>query len=186
MAKCIRCGGSFLLHKKVKLQDAEICSKCFYELGFDKGYLLISNMYPYEKIKDGIDAYYENERKNEGIEAAKEKAIRSVSVGITNYGQERDLICTEEERAIFEELELMVDGMDLPAPLQLVRVSDNYVSAKIGDWDLARIKYTNRAKWILFPTVERSDAKHPLEDTSDVTDLEDIVAESVEHIVKYF
>lgn len=105
---------------------------------------------------------------------------------ITNYGQERDLICTEEERAVFAQIEQICGGLQLPAPLRLVRVSDNYVSAKVGDWDLARIKYTNRAKWIMLPVVEAGQKKHPIESPEDVSQFAQTIADSVEHIKKYW
>jgi hypothetical protein len=101
-----------------------------------------------------------------------------------NYGQERDLICTEEERAVFTELEAVCSGLDLPDPLRLVRVSDNYVTAKIGDWELARIKYTNRAKWIVLPI--KSNDKLRIGAPEDVAIFSDDIVSSVEHIVKYF
>lgn len=41
-----------------------------------------------------------------------------------NYGQERDLVCTEEEREIFNRI---VDEFP-DESLRLTRVSDNYVS----------------------------------------------------------
>lgn len=99
---------------------------------------------------------------------------------IQNYGQQRDLICTEEEREIFEKIKEMSG-----AGLDLVRRSDNYVTASLGEWDLARIKYTNRAKWIQFPIFDRGSAKHKIEDVNDVSAFTDLITESVEHIRKY-
>lgn len=99
---------------------------------------------------------------------------------IQNYGQQRDLICTEEEREIFEKIKEMSG-----AGLDLVRRSDNYVTASLGEWDLARIKYTNRAKWIQFPIFDRGSAKHIIEDVNDVSAFTDLITESIEHIRKY-
>ena len=103
-------------------------------------------------------------------------------MGITfaNYGQERERIATEGELEIFEALR-SVTGRD---DLELVRKSDNYVSAVIGDWDLARFKYTPRAKWIQFPT-EAKPPKHKLDSPADVADLSDMVLSSLELIEKY-
>lgn len=42
---------------------------------------------------------------------------------------------------------------DPDGQLLLVRKSDSYVMAAVGEWDLARFKCTERAKWIMFPTV---------------------------------
>lgn len=179
--KCLRCGNSFLWHRKVKLKDAEICIDCFKELGFDKNDLLTASIYAYDAIKDGKQTYYANKRKKALID----EAVASVSVTVSGAGRERDLVCTEEERMVFEELELICADLELPEPLRLVRVSDAYVSAKIGDWDLARIKYTPRAKWIVLPVLEAGAVKHPIEAPEDVNSFSDRIIESVEHIKKY-
>lgn len=181
MSKCIRCGSSFLTRRKVQLQDAEICGKCFKELGFDKSDLLTAAIYPYEAIKDGKTAYYANKRKKALID----EAVASATVTVTGAGRERDLVCTEEERMIFEELDLICADLELPEPLRLTRVSDNYVSAKIGEWDLARFKYTARAKWIVLPVLEAGAVKHQIEAPEDVNSFSDRIIESVEHIKKY-
>ena len=98
-----------------------------------------------------------------------------------NYGQERDVNATEEEVKIFEQLTALPGCEDI----RLVRKSDSYVSAVLGDWDLARFKYTLKAKWITFPTIESSKSKHQLESPENVADLADMVADSVAHIAKY-
>jgi len=113
MAKCIRCGGSFLTRSKHQLKDGLICGKCLKELGFDK----------------------------------------DINADVS--------------------------------PLQLVRVSDDYVTAKYGEWDLARIKYTNRAKWVKFPTVEAAKEKHGIEKPDDVLRFHQLIIESINHIEKY-
>lgn len=98
----------------------------------------------------------------------------------TNYGQQRDLICTEEERQIFSILQELA-GTDL----ELVRKSDNYVTALLGEWDLARIKYTNRAKWIQFPIFDRGSEKHRIGAVEDARGFADMVTRSIEHIKEY-
>lgn len=100
---------------------------------------------------------------------------------IQNYGQERERIATESELEIYEYLKALPGCEDL----QLVRKSDNYVSALLGDWDLARFKYTTNAKWITFPVIESSKTKHRLDSPSDAADFADIVSDSVAHIAKY-
>lgn len=99
---------------------------------------------------------------------------------IANYGQQRELVCTEEEREIFEIIK-EISGSDL----MLLRRSDNYVSAVLGEWDVARIKYTNRAKWIQFPIFDRGSAKHRITSVEDVRDFADIITDSIKHIKKY-
>lgn len=103
-----------------------------------------------------------------------------MSITFQNYGQERERIATESELEIFEHLKALPGCEDI----RLVRKSDNYVTAVFGDWDLARFKYTPRAKWITFPTIEPSKMKHQLETPENVAELADIVAASLECIAK--
>ena len=72
MAKCVKCGKSFFGRIKIKLADAEICSKCYDELGFDhKTGLYIGSTYKWSDIKDGYDAMRNKENtKRLAIEAA--------------------------------------------------------------------------------------------------------------------
>jgi len=182
MSKCIRCGGSFLLRGKIKLKDADICTKCFRELGFDKGYDLISELYSYEEIKEGIDKYYENQQKKELIEALKADPPFKIS-GAGNYER---VEATDGEIEMFDVIESILDGCELPAPLVLARKSSGYVSAVIGDWDLARIKYTERAKWIVLPVIEAGSKKHYVEEPRDVFSFAEELLNSVAHIRKYW
>ena len=97
----------------------------------------------------------------------------------TNYGQKRDLICTEEEREIYNIIRSVCDDENLESNyLKLIRKSDDYVSVVLpssqgyGDMDVARIKYTNRTKWIrLAPDF----VKVKLTDTEDVAQMADDV-----------
>lgn len=98
---------------------------------------------------------------------------------ISNYGQGRELNCTEQEIEIFDIIRSVCDDDNLESDyLKLIRRSDNYVSVVLpsskgyGDMDLARIKYTSRAKWIrLAPEFE----KIKLNTTEDVATLADAV-----------
>lgn len=101
---------------------------------------------------------------------------------ISNYGQERDLNCTEQEREIYDIIRSLLDDYNLESDvLRLIRKSKDYVSACMessGDYslmDLARIKYTERAKWIkIGPDFE----KISLKDTEDVTKYIDKLCEA--------
>ena len=178
MSKCIRCGGSFLTRRKIKLKDAEICGKCYKELGFDNP--LTSDFYKWEDIKGGRDAY----RIKQAKEEIKKQAIANASISMAHYGEERDLICTEQERKMFDVLKKMMKELGYDdSPLQLVRVSDSYVTAKIEPWDVARIKFTPRAKWILFPTA--GNEKHQLKSPEDVLEFGEQLQKTVDTINKY-
>ena len=100
-----------------------------------------------------------------------------MDVNFANYGQTRDVNVTPEELRIYE---LIANSVD--AEVELVRRSDSYVTAAVGDWDLARFKFTNRAKWILFPILERPNEKHKVGQPEDVLEFVDIMTESLSHI----
>jgi len=98
----------------------------------------------------------------------------------SNYGQERERIATESELIIFEILQSHCFGK-----LRLVRKSENYVSAVLGDWDIARFKYTPRAKWLMFPSVEAKQLKHRIESPTDALEYEDLIKKSYDTAIKY-
>lgn len=98
-----------------------------------------------------------------------------------NYGQERERIATETELEIFEIIK-SVTGRD---DLQLVRKSPDYVTALLGEWDLARFKYTTRAKWIVLPVIEAGSKKHRFNTPGDVAAFADQLKASVEHILNH-
>ena len=100
---------------------------------------------------------------------------------ISNYGQERDINATDGEVKIFETLTAATGLNDL----RMVRKSDNYVSAVLGDWDFARFKYTDRAKWIMFPCVESGSTKHRIQSPSDVAAFGDLLEQSIGIINHY-
>lgn len=179
MAKCVRCGGSFLTRFKIKLKDAYICRQCTLELGFDKDFYLRSSLYSWDDIKDGRDAYYLKKKKQE----IKDAVISSISVTMKG-GQRRELICTEEEREIFDEIRNIFRSFGFDdSGLELVRVSDNYVTVKAEPWDVARIKFSSRAKWVLFPSCESE--KHYIESPEDVQDFDAQIRKTIEIINKY-
>lgn len=180
MKKCAMCGKSFLLGGAVQLKDAVICKKCFFKLGFDKSYLEISEAYSYDEIKDGFDQYLINAEK----EQMKDDVLSSIAV--TSSLDPKELNCTEEEREIYDIVTEMLDdsGIDLD-PLEFVRMSDNYVTIKYGEWDLVRCKYTVRAQWISFPSIEKASEHHPISSPEGVYDLSDLLFDSIKQIQKY-
>lgn len=96
---------------------------------------------------------------------------------ITHYGESRDLSCTEKEREIYDIIRSVCDDDNLDSDnLALIRKSDNYVSAVMpssqgyGDMDLARIKFTDRAKWIqLAPDFKKIKIRDP-EDVAEMAE----------------
>lgn len=171
MAKCIRCGKSTALRGNAKIADADLCVVCFKELGFSKNDLLTASLYKYNDIKDGRDQYYANKAKRQAAASDAE----SVKLTFAHYGDQRDVDATDGEVEIFETIRSLLEDMGYDTgSLKLVRKSDSYVSACMksssdyGMMDLARIKFTDRAKWIkVCPEFDRVDLKH----AGDVEDL---------------
>lgn len=139
MSKCIRCGGSFLTRFKIKLKDAYICGKCAKELGLEKDFYKKSVAYSYDDIKDGWDAYLNRNRI---------KPSPSVPFRMAHYGEERDVMATDGELEIYNKLIEILPHRD---EYRLVRVSDQYVTLKYGVYDIARFKWSEKAKWIVVP-----------------------------------
>ena len=103
-----------------------------------------------------------------------------MDIKFANYGQERDVNATDEELKIFEALR-EATGRDL----RLVRKSGSYVTATLGEWDLARFKFTQRAKWISFPTVEVGPPKYKIMRPEEAAGFADLIADSLAVIDKY-
>ena len=103
-----------------------------------------------------------------------------MDIRFANYGQERDVNATDEELKIFEALKEATRR-----DLRLVRKSDSYVTAVLGEWDLARFKYTQRAKWVAFPTAEVGPPKHKITHPEEAAGFADLIAESLAVIDKY-
>ena len=107
-----------------------------------------------------------------------------MNINFANYGQERERIATESELEIFNILCSLLDTDEL----QLVRKSDNYVTAAIGPFDLARFKYTNRAKWISFPLVPPGSEKYRFDDVEDVRNMDELIRKAYDNVqiqIKY-
>lgn len=97
-----------------------------------------------------------------------------------NYGQERNLDATPEETEIFEIIKRITEADDL----QFVRKSDNYVTAAVGPYDVARFKFISRAKWIMFPPIEIGSTKHRIKSTKEVDGFQNELMKSLEHARK--
>lgn len=93
-----------------------------------------------------------------------------------NYGQERQINATPEELQIAD----WVLNEFPDEKLRLVRKSDSYVTVKRGEWDIVRLKYTERAKWLMFPILEAKQKKHYIDDPDEVEDFEASIKESIE------
>lgn len=94
----------------------------------------------------------------------------------THYGEERTIDATEEEQKIFE----VIRDMFPDEKIIIVRKSPNYVTAICHSMDIARFKFTKKAKWIQLPYVLKDKVK--LTGPDDVrqirSDLERAIEES--------
>lgn len=102
-------------------------------------------------------------------------------VKVANYGQERELNCTPEELEISERV--LAEFPD--ERLRLVCVSNDYATVKRGSWDIVRLKYTKRAKWLMFPTLEAKKVKHYIERPDEVDDYMALIKDSIDHAKKW-
>lgn len=176
MSKCKRCGANVI--RAVTLADGVLCYKCFDELGFDKDDRKHHTTTAYNEIKDGKPEYI---RRLIDKWSETDKPSEKLGLRFAHYGEERDVNPTDEEAEIFD-LIRSTTGRD---DIELVRKSNSYVSAVICEWDLARFKYTDRAKWIMFPTVEAKAQKHYIDDPEEVYNFTDLLTESLAHIDEY-
>lgn len=93
---------------------------------------------------------------------------------VSHYGEEREIDSTDGEKEIFELIKELTEEPDL----EFVRRSSNYVSAVIGPIDVARFKFTSRAKWIQLPYVLGDKVK--ITEPGDIRELKDDLIKAVE------
>lgn len=103
-----------------------------------------------------------------------------MEIKFSHYGEEREVNATNEELEMFETLK-NTTGLDL----RLTRKSDSYVTAMYGDWDLARFKFTPRAKWIAFPVAEVGSVKHRITVPEDAAGFGELLDSSIQIIEKH-
>ena len=96
-------------------------------------------------------------------------------IKFAHYGEVRDLNATDAESEIYQIIKSLLDDMGCNTDsLRFVRKSDSYVSAvmessgEYGLMDVARFKFTDRAKWI---KVGPRFGKVTLKAARDVSDL---------------
>ena len=102
-------------------------------------------------------------------------------IKFANYGEEREINATPEELQIAE----WIINECPDESMRLARVCDDYVTVKRGEWDIVRLKYTKRAKWLMFPTLEAKQVKHYIDDPDEVEDFEAAIKDSIEIAKKY-
>lgn len=108
-----------------------------------------------------------------------------VEITFTHYGEEREVNCTDREQEIFDIICSVCDEQNI---LELVRKSDSYVSAiirteKYGLADIARFKFTPRAKWIkLYPHFDKRTISSPDDVGSMAEELKNAYQENLKYL----
>lgn len=159
MAKCIRCGrsGMGILHQAVKLKDKNfVCFKCYKELGRNplKEMTIAPLSLTWDDIKNGPESAASIiERKAAEFDQSQNE---EAGFRFAHYGEQRDLNATDGELEMYETICELLDDDGLDASqLELVRKSDSYLSVVLGETDVARIKHSDRVKWIVLPYVHK-------------------------------
>lgn len=150
MAKCIRCGGSFLLRGKVKLADAELCGKCYKELGFDvdQSALLIARSTKWADMKDGKVEYDRRQWAKRKAEFADKESDR-LGLFYADYQTLDKLECIDNEmKAVERVCALLEDESCKSSKITYEREPGGPLSAFLGDKLLYQLRYTKDVKWI--------------------------------------
>lgn len=96
-----------------------------------------------------------------------------MGVSIAHYGEPRGFVPTDEEQRIYD----IIGELTQAERMNFVKRSKNYVSAVIGPTDVARFKFTKKAKWILLPYIWKDKAY--IEDPDDIRIFEDDLNKAV-------
>ena len=183
--KCECCGATLGMFKKyVALSDGAICKKCFEGLGFDFNDADKYSGAKVREIQSGFGHYSKFIANKDPMTVLEDLGLPTLR--FAHYGEERAVDAEDGEMQMFNIICEMVNeiGFDTEQ-LRLTRKSKDYVSAVIGDYDVARMKFTDRAKWIIIPYAEPKAEKHHIEMPDDVRQLKDLLIKNLEFISKY-
>lgn len=144
MSKCIRCGNSFLMHRKVKLKDAFLCGKCYKELGFDN--YLISESYKWDEIKDGYEAYQERKNREFWEGEAHKKGLT-----LPHFSALNKIGATDTEVKIMSSIYAILKDEGKDAGLIEISAGDNgSVNLSVDGEIFLSYKADGGVKWISF------------------------------------
>ena len=144
MSKCVRCGNSFLMRRKVTLKDALICGKCYNELGFDN--YLISESYRWDDIKDGYEAYRERENQKYWITEAEKRGLT-----VPHYRRLFSSGATDMEVKIFATIYALLDDEGKDADAIEISSGDNgSLNLSVDGEIFLSYKADGGVKWICF------------------------------------
>lgn len=147
MAKCVKCGGSFLTRGRIKLADADICFKCFDSLGFDhKTGIYTGKTYKWEDIKDGFDAMMAREH-------AEKNAAKAYNLGLTPklYKQLNNAEATDPEIRLMSAICALLSDEDRDIDALDVALGHNgSLLVMIDEVVIIEYKSDSGVKWIRF------------------------------------
>lgn len=103
-----------------------------------------------------------------------------IELKFAHYGEERETNATKDDMIIYEKLVSLLPEDDF----RMVRKSDQYLTLMLGVWDIARFKWTKRAKWIKLPIIDVGSKKRYLESVEDVVQHKDDLIASYEYAKK--
>ena len=105
-----------------------------------------------------------------------------IKLEFAHYGENRPLNATDNELKVAE----LVLGMLPPSDdYDIVRKSNDYITVIKGEWDVVRIKFTEKARWVNIPGVDKGGTKRRIENVEDVERFRDELLKSYEYILKY-
>lgn len=89
--------------------------------------------------------------------------INGVNYSLKIQGAEvYDVNATGEDLYIYDHIKALCPSAEL------VRMTDAYLTARAGEFDLVRFKYTDRAKWINIPLLDSGKVKRRFESLEDI------------------
>lgn len=103
---------------------------------------------------------------------------------VARNGERREVNATDGELELFG-IVRDLSPVDVRDRLELVRKSDGYVTVMLGEWDIVRLKYTDRAKWVVFPVIEAKAKKHYIDEPESLLDMSEFILDTIERIEKY-
>lgn len=109
----------------------------------------------------------------------KTKDGKIIKFEFAHYGEQRPLNMTDGETVIAEYIKTL-------CPIEIVRKSDDYITAVAEtETDVARFKFTDRAKWVLFPYLENN-KKRRFDSLEDLNQFDDDIINSYNEAMKIY
>ena len=133
---------------RIRLEDADICFKCFDDLGFDhKTGIYTGSLYKWEDIKDGIQSVWD-----------KQNAKTAASMGLTfpHWKQLTAAFATDLEFKLFSAMcAIWKDERCDVSALSISPGENGSLLVLLDDVVVLEYKGEPQVRWILFPDSEK-------------------------------